>query len=707
MVGGITLAETDTMLRELFLKSPIGVLFYNKKGKLIAANQSAKDIMGIPEFEGINLNLFNNHDIASKKEKLIDKGKVQVQSKINFENIRKEGYYNPTRSGTAYLNFIISTIDSGYLVQVQDITNKLYSENSMKESYYRTIFENTGMAFMIFDEDNTISLANTEAEKILGYSKDELQGKKKWTEFIAKKDDLKRMEEYHKLRMKNKDISPKKYEFQIIDKQGIAKSIITTVSMIPGTKKSIASFLNITKLKIAEQKLQKNEAKYRELVENANSIILKMDKKGHITFLNEFAEKFFGFNKEEVMGESVIGTVVPETESSGRNLQKVINMLIKDPEAYINTENENMTREGKRVWVAWTNKGIYNTKGEVTGVLSIGTDISKRKHAEEELQKAHTNLELKVQKRTKELNESNDSLKKEIQERKHVEEALIKSRNYLDKIINSIADPVFVKDKQHRWVLVNDAYCNFIGYSREELLEKSDYDFLPQHEADIFWEKDEEVLKTGVENVNEEEFTDSDGNLHVIVTKKTVYTDISGEQYIVAIIRDITERKKAEDKLRRSERKLKLAMDMAKLAYWEYDVSSDMFTFDDRFYKLYGTTAGKVGGSKMSSEKYARKFVSPEESYMVKEEIEKALGTDNPDFFKQVEHSIIKSDGEKRFITVRYGVIKDAEGRTVKTYGVNQDITELKKAEEALKDSEVKFRGIFDNATDMISLIES
>jgi PAS domain S-box-containing protein len=581
------------------LKSPIGILFYDNEGKLIAANQSAKDIAGIPESEDVSVNLFNNLDVVSRKEKLIGEGVIKFQSQMNFEDMKAAGYYEPTRSGTAYLDFTISVVDSGYLVQIQDITKR----------------------------------------------------------------------------------------------------------------------------KKIEERLMENEKKYRELVENSNSIILKMDKKGQITFFNEFAEKFFGFNKEKIMGKNVIGTIVPETESSGRNLRELINRIVSDPESHINMENENITHDKRRVWVAWTNKGIYNDDGEVTGVLSIGTDITKRKGAEDafkhlmfevsksknlilkELREAHNNLELKVQKRTRELNESNYALRKEIQERKHVEEDLIKSRNYLDKIINSIADPVFVKDNQHRWILLNDAYCKLMGYSREEILGKSDYDFFPSHEADIFWEKDEEVFKTGVENVNEEEFTDSEGNIHILLTKKTLYTDISGEQYIVASIRDITERKQAENELRQNERKLKLAMDMAKLAYWEYNVSSDLFTFDDRFYKLYGTTADHEGGLQMSSEEYAQKFLPPEESYMVREELTKALETDDPDFFGQVEHTIMMADGEKRFIIVRYGIIKDAEGRTIKTYGANQDITELKMAEKELRESELKYRTLFNSSPDSTILV--
>jgi len=139
----------------------------------------------------------------------------------------------------------------------------------------------------------------------------------------------------------------------------------------------------------------------------------------------------------------------------------------------------------------------------------------------------------------------------DITERKLAEEAIAESKSYLDKIINSISDPIFVKDRQHRWVLLNDAFCSFMGYRRAELLGKTDYDFFPANEADIFWSKDEIVFTTGEENINEEQLTSSEGVVHTIATKKTLYTDERGAQFIVGIMRDITGRKKLEETIRR------------------------------------------------------------------------------------------------------------------------------------------------------------
>jgi PAS domain S-box-containing protein len=149
----------------------------------------------------------------------------------------------------------------------------------------------------------------------------------------------------------------------------------------------------------------------------------------------------------------------------------------------------------------------------------------------------------------------------DITERKRAQERLTESRNYLYKIIDSLAEPIFVKDRQHRWVLLNNANCDLIGHPRDELLGKSDHDFFPKSEADVFWLKDEAVFTTGKENINEEKITDAKGEVHTIITKKTLYTDEKGEKFIVGISNDITERKRVEQDLQKFEFSIDQASD--------------------------------------------------------------------------------------------------------------------------------------------------
>ncbi len=134
--------------------------------------------------------------------------------------------------------------------------------------------------------------------------------------------------------------------------------------------------------------LRKSEERYRELVEHANSIILRWDKNGIITFFNEYAQRFFGFNEQEIIGQHVIGTIVPETESTGRDLAPLMEHICNHPEEHRYNINENITRSGARAWIAWTNKILTDDDGNTIGVLSIGSDITKQRQLEEELRQA-------------------------------------------------------------------------------------------------------------------------------------------------------------------------------------------------------------------------------------------------------------------------------------------------------------------------------
>ena len=131
--------------------------------------------------------------------------------------------------------------------------------------------------------------------------------------------------------------------------------------------------------------LRKSEVRYQDLLDSANSIVLRVDTRGIIRFINKFGATFFGFTQEELVGKNLAGTILPNRSSTGRNLEQMVQDVMRNPEEFEVNVNENMKRDGERVWIAWTNRAIRDDQGRLTEMLSIGYDITDRKITGEDL----------------------------------------------------------------------------------------------------------------------------------------------------------------------------------------------------------------------------------------------------------------------------------------------------------------------------------
>lgn len=149
---------------------------------------------------------------------------------------------------------------------------------------------------------------------------------------------------------------------------------------------------DITEKMAAEERLKKSEEEYRELVDRANAIILRIDDRGTIRFFNEYAQQFFGFTQEEILGENVIGTIVAPSESACRELSTMAGDITVHPERYGRREYENIRKDGRPVWVAWSNRAILDAHGRLVEMVCVGYDITGKKKAELNLQKANRAL---------------------------------------------------------------------------------------------------------------------------------------------------------------------------------------------------------------------------------------------------------------------------------------------------------------------------
>lgn len=154
---------------------------------------------------------------------------------------------------------------------------------------------------------------------------------------------------------------------------------------------------DITERKRAEAALMQSERNYRELIEYARTVILRWDVNGEVTYINDFGERCFGFKRFELIGRPLVDSIVPASDSAGKDMRQLIHDIIRFPAEHNEIEYENLTRDGRRIWMHWNNTAVYEKDGSLVEILSIGNDVTARKEAEDRLHETNHYLELAVQ----------------------------------------------------------------------------------------------------------------------------------------------------------------------------------------------------------------------------------------------------------------------------------------------------------------------
>ncbi|HEY3320651.1 MAG TPA: PAS domain S-box protein [Planctomycetota bacterium] len=256
---------------------------------------------------------------------------------------------------------------------------------------YKLLIETTGTGYVILDAQGNVLDANNEYVRMTGYARlDEILGRNvvEWTAEPDRQRNAAKVEEcFARGMVRNLEIS-------YVAKDGRVTPVEINASVLRASNSiSILSVCrDITERRRTEDARRASEEKYRELVENANCIILRWACDGHITFINEFGSTFFGYTEAELIGRHVVGAIVPQTESTGRDLRPLMDEICADPKKFERNVNENMRRNGERVWIAWTNKTVFDESGQVKEIFSIGSDITDRKRAEEILKESEARL---------------------------------------------------------------------------------------------------------------------------------------------------------------------------------------------------------------------------------------------------------------------------------------------------------------------------
>jgi PAS domain S-box-containing protein len=391
--------------------------------------------------------------------------------------------------------------------------------------------------------------------------------------------------------------------------------------------------------KQAEKALRESEIKYREIFESLEDLYYQTDSQGIIRVLSPSLYRFTGWRVEDLIGKPVTDVYV---DPGSR--EKLLSILaqkgfVRDYGALLKQ------KDGTPIPVSVSAHLLLDEQGRPAGVSGIVRDISERKRAEEEIK--HT-------------------------------------LSLLDATLESTADGLLVVDRDGQIEKFNRKFIQMWRIP-ESMIASGDDNRVLAFVLDQLTDPNGFLVKVrelygqpAAESYDFVEF--KDGRIFERYSQPQTIGDAMVGR--VWSFRDITERKRVETALRSSEAQLANACKMVHLGPWEYDVENDLFTFTDSFYAIFRTTAEQSGGYTMSSADYTKRFVHPEDASLVGLEIQKAIETDDPKFSRRLEHRILYVDGEIGYITVQFFVVKDSQGRTVRTYGVNQDITDRKRAEE-------------------------
>ncbi|NJR62281.1 MAG: PAS domain S-box protein [Cyanobacteria bacterium CRU_2_1] len=415
------------------------------------------------------------------------------------------------------------------------------------------------------------------------------------------------------------------------------------------------------RLQLALEAARSSEAQYRDLVQTANSVILRWDTDGSIKFMNEYGLRFFGFDRNELLHQQIVGTIVPPIESSGRDLHTLMQDICLYPENHELNEHENICKNGDRVWISWANKPIYDEQGNLVEILSVGTDATAQKQARK---------------------------------------ALENSLSLLSATFESITDAIVATDRDGRITSYNQNFVDLWEIPPEQLQEMwQDPAKRLAHIASLVKNPDEFVQRVQALYVNPED--DSYDLLEMknsrVVERyscpQRVENDVIGR---VWSMRDISDRKRAEETLRRSEEKLRLTLDFTDIASWEYQVQSDQLIGSENAGRLMGLAPGEEFNAQAWRDR-----LHPDDLDRARTSLIQALEA-HTDF--ESEYRVVYPDGSLHWIVDRGRGIYSESGEPVLVLGIMIDISDLKQTEESLRRSEARLRALYESISAAVLL---
>ncbi len=416
---------------------------------------------------------------------------------------------------------------------------------------------------------------------------------------------------------------------------------------------------------LQEKKIIETNDEFRAILYSIGDGVITTDINSKVSRMNPVAERLTGWKESEARGKKLNEVFNIIDEISNSTLENPVDKVLQTG-SIIELKNHTLliSREGKRIPIADSGAPIKNDNDEIVGVVLAFRD------------------------------ETEDRKKKKL---------LKESESKFSIIFQSSPVAITITRSDGTILDVNEIFLKTTGYSREEIIGSNTL------ELNLWYDiKDREKFLTELSRNGsvpslEMKFKMKSGEKKICFISAEII-EMDNEKLILSNILDITDHKHAEIELQTSKAHLSTAHEIAHLGYWEYDTINDLFTFNDQFYKMLRTSVEQESGYTMTSDQYTKRFVHPEDTDIVGIAIRNAIESKEPDYNGKLEHKIIYADGKTGFISVHFFVFRNDEGRVIKTYGVNQDISDRVKAEKAIRMSEHKFSTAFHTSPDAVNI---
>ncbi|MGL5063703.1 MAG: PAS domain S-box protein [Microcoleus sp.] len=422
---------------------------------------------------------------------------------------------------------------------------------------------------------------------------------------------------------------------------------------------------DMTERKLAEEAVKASETKYRSLVETSQDMIWSVDKIGRYTFVNPAVKNIYGYEPEEMIGRSFSDFMAPEQRE--KDLKAFSRLL--DGETVFQHESVQIAKDGSFKYLMFNAIAIYDDTGNILGTTGTATDITDRKLAEEALQRANAELEIRVEERTAELRQTLA--------------ALTASQTRFRTIAGTIPGALFqfcTRGGVSQVDYISDRVFDITGVTATEIMR--DFNKLISRIHPDDWESYITSVTEAVTNLSpwhyEGRVIKPDGEIRWWQGDSMPTASENGEIVFCGVVLDITDRKKAETAIRESQRQLKAAQRLAHVGNWELDPATGTVIWSEELFRIFGLEPAALAPNREQQSA----AIHPEDLELWHTEVQRGIDFGIPFDF---DLRLYRPDGTLRHINALGQVESDAAGKVVKLFGTAMDITDRKNAEAALR----------------------